>query len=90
MLPSRFANRVLVAMTAALTAACAASADTAAPAAADADKLVCTREPATGSLRPTVSCRTLAQIERERDHAQKTMNFVRQDAGEATPDRIGR
>lgn len=57
---------------------------------ADGEKMVCTREATTGSLRPTSTCRSVAQIERERDQAQKDMNFVRQDAGAAPPDRIGR
>lgn len=59
-----------------LTAGCA----TKEPAAqADPDRLVCTQERSTGSIRPTTTCRTVAQIEREREQAQKDMNFIRQD-----------
>lgn len=72
---------------AALAAACASQ--TATPV-ADADKQVCVREAAIGSIRPTMTCRTVAQIEREREEAQKNMNAARQDTGGAPADRIGR
>lgn len=72
---------------AALAAACASQAPTAA---ADPDKLVCVREASTGSIRQSTTCRTVAQMERERDEAQKNMNAVRQDTGGAATDRIGR
>jgi len=61
---------------AALLAACTSTPQTNL---ADGDKQVCTREAQVGSIRPTVVCRTAAQIERERDQAQKDMNFIRQD-----------
>lgn len=69
-----------VAGIAALAAACASQTPTAA---ADPDKMVCVREASTGSIRQSTTCRTVAQIERERDQAQKDMNFVRQDPGGA-------
>lgn len=58
-----------------LLAACASSPQTNL---ADGDKLVCVRETSVGSIRPSTTCRTVAQIEREREQAQKDMNFVRQ------------
>lgn len=70
-----------------LIAACASN-DPAALAVGD--KQVCMRETPIGSLRPTTTCRTVARMEKERQQAQKDMNFVRQDSGGAAPDRLGR
>lgn len=57
---------------------------------ADGDRQVCIRETPIGSLRPTTTCRTVAQMEKDRQQAQKDMNLVRQDSGGASADRIGR
>lgn len=75
---TRVASFVMCATALALAGGCATKETTPQ---ADGERLVCTQERATGSIRPQTTCRTVAQIERERDQAQKDMNFIRQDPG---------
>lgn len=80
------ARFVVCAAAAAFAAGCATKETTTQ---ADADRLVCMQERATGSIRPTTTCRTVAQIEQERQKAERDMNTVRQDSAGIT-DRVGR
>jgi hypothetical protein len=49
---------------------------------AQRDQVVCSREVQVGSMMPQRRCRTVDQILKEREDAQKSLNFVRQNPGE--------
>lgn len=71
----RVVQHVLLVGVALAASACAGPSQTQS---ADGERMVCVRETLTGTRIPTVACRSVAQIEHDREHAEKELNFVKQ------------